>query len=57
MVDMLIKIVADNTDPESEPELKFIDYFERKRGIRGKNFEEAKLLVQAYARYLLPYLG
>ncbi len=38
MVDMLIKIITDNTDPDSEPEPKFIDYYHKKKGLRGKNF-------------------
>lgn len=50
MVDMLIKIIADNTDMESEPKLTFMDYYNKKKGPKGLTFEEAKVLVVSYAR-------
>lgn len=39
MVDMLINLIADNTDPETEPEPTFKQYYDQKKGVRGKNFE------------------
>ena len=45
MVDMLMHIIADNTDESSEPQLKFIDYYNKKKGIRGKTFEQTKKIL------------
>ena len=49
MVDLIVAIVASNTDPETEPAISFRDFYEQKKG-RGKRFEEAKVLVLNYAR-------
>lgn len=53
---MLINIIADNTDAESEPEVRFLDYYNKKKGLRGKTFEQAIKMVEAYARYKSIYL-
>ena len=50
MVEMLVNIIADNTDADSEPEVKFLDYYNKRKGLRGKTFEQARKMVETYAR-------
>ena len=50
MVDMLVNIIAENTDEESEPSMPFIEYFNRKKGLRGKSFQQTKKIVEDYAK-------
>jgi hypothetical protein len=51
MVDMIIDLICDNTDVESEPQPRFFDYYNKKKGVRGKTFEQTIKMIDTYAKY------
>ena len=51
MVDAVINMIADNTDYDTEPKPSFREYYyQKKKGSKGKKFDEARNLVFSYAR-------